>query len=545
MDFVNVFVTFIQDLFESLFASSSPEYKKKQQLKQLSINLKALNPPIFRQDGVLLPAFPAAIFQIFQFLQPIHEILTASLENTDRRVSERYRDYLIELTLTDDQRKLRKSFTFSDRTAALAAHPNNPERFIEDQGKHFSQFLKIVDSSTMHQVGLLLDKIDFLFDLISFDYNNFFAYFDPAFRPHAGKDTTVTSPCFQSIEVVEIIPVLLDLYYLLSKLDISPAVIDVVSILEAKKTGIPLNDEIKNRIQKIFQAVQFVLQKKISRETLLTIIRVIKEDPEFLPDHPVFKSDYIQQYKVRLTEFFHNDSRKLLKDQQENIIQVLINASFGNRKLETLQGYNEETNTLLQEFTPFSLEWIKPVEIIKTFTLIFFEPHFKQILKSVIVEGFFHNRTLQSASSSAYYFCESIPDKLREFELLFEDKQPFSLKVMTGYLSELEKGMDFEKPLRKMVENINTHAKTFIQQSVTQYAEVFNFTGIILDDNKKSIPEYITNMRNLSISTKNSESFAWLEKENDVFRNFLEIMKKYAIIGTLSASASQTDQTES
>jgi hypothetical protein len=96
-----------------------------------------------------------------------------------------------------------------------------------------------------------------------------------------------------------------------------------------------------------------------------------------------------------------------------------------------------------------------------------------------------------------------------------------------------------------MVENMNTQAKNLVQQAVTQYAEVFNFSNIILEDNKKSIPEYITNMRNLSVSTKNAESFVWLEKECDVFRNFLEIMKKYAIIGTLSVSASLTDKTES
>lgn len=545
MGFLNTLLIFIQDFFESIFSSSSPEYKKKHLLKQLSVNLRAMNPQLYRQDGFLLPAFPTIMYQIYQFTHPIKEILKTTLENSDRRIAERCRDYLIELTFTDEQRQARKSFTFTERSIALAAQNENPEKLIENQGKQFALFQKYLDSPSLRPIGQLLEKIDFLIDFTEFDFNGFFSYFDPAFKLYSGKDGTVETPSFHAVEIVSIIPVLLDIYYLLAKLEISPALIEIISILDAKRLNVPLGEDIKSRINRIFQAIVYLLEKKLNKDVLLSIIRLTKEDPDYQPEQPHNKTDYIQQYKNRITEFFHNDSRKLVKEKQENIIQTLIAASFGNRKLETLNGYSEETNALLQEFTPFSLEWIKPLEILKTFTMHFFEPHIKQILQSVIVEGFFHNRSLQSSSATAYYYCESIMAKMTEFEKLFNEKETFSLKIITGYLTELEKGKDFEKPLRKMIENINNHAKSFIQQAVTQYAEVYSFSLLILEDNKKSIPEYITNMRNLSISTKNADSFGWLEKETDVFRNFLEIMKKYAIIGTLSVSASLTDQTES
>ena len=105
--------------------------------------------------------------------------------------------------------------------------------------------------------------------------------------------------------------------------------------------------------------------------------------------------------------------------------------------------------------------------------------------------------------------------------------------------------MDFEKPLRKMVENMNQHAREFVQQAVNNYMEVYSLSTIILEDNKKTVPDYVTNIRTLATSTKNSDSFAWLEREDGVFRNFLEIMKKYAIVGTLSVSAGLQERTES
>ena len=545
MSFLNTILVFLQDFIESLFSSSSPEYKKKHQLKEFSIQLKSANPPLFRQDGFLLPSFPTTLFQVSHFLQPIRETLYNTVASQDKRTADKYRDYLLELALTNEQRAVRKTFTFAERSSAIVAEKTPVEKIIEEQGKQFSQFMKVLDSSSIRRAGLLLEKLDALSDFCQFDFNSFFSYFDPAFKAHCGQDSTVESPSFHAVEVVEVIPVLLDLYYLLSRLDLSPAIIDIVSILDAKNNSEALGEEVSARVHRIFQAVNFLLQNKLNKETILMIIRITKEDPDFLPEQPTITTNYVQQYKNRITEFFHSDSRKLLKEQETNEIQTLIEATFGTRELEPIHGYNETTNTLLQEFTPFSLEWISPLEIIKTFAVHYFEPHFRQILRSVIVEGYFTNRSLQSSISSAYYYCESIPTKLEEFEHLFTDNQPCNVKILTGYLTELQKGLDFEKPLRKMVENMNALARNFVQQAVNQYMEIFNFSLMLLEDNKKSVPDFITNIRTLSGSTKNIESFSLLEKENGVFRNFLEIMKKYAIVGTLSVPAGLQEQTES
>lgn len=545
MTFLGKILAALQGFFESIFASSSPEYQKKRQLRNLTQEIKTITPPIYQQDGKLLPAFAMALFQIYQFLEPIRSLFLETLSSSDRRVAEKFRDYLIELSMTKEQLSIKQSFSLSSRTEDLVAATAPPERIIEDQGHRFSQFIKSLETASFNQAGVLLEKLDLLNDFCSFDFNNFLSYFDPAFQTHSGFETSVHNPSFTAVEVAELVPVLLDFYYVLSVLDISPPIVDVVSILEAKKNGAPLDDEIRSRTQRVFQAVSWLIAKKLSKNTLLAIIKVTKRDPEFVPKQPKLEQSYLAKYKERLTERFHTDSRKLLEKQREDETNALIQATFGDRPLEPLNGYNETTNILLQEFTMLSLEWIKPLEIIKTFSKHYFDAHFKQILKSVIVEGYFINRSLQTALSSSYYFCEAIPLKLAEFEALFNDKEPFSLTIVKGYLTELEKGMDFETPLRKMVENMNFQAKNLVQLAVNNFADVFNFTTLLLDDNKKSVPEAVTNIRTLSGSTKNRESFNFLEKERGLFRNFLEIMKKYAIVGTISGTASAQAEMES
>lgn len=534
----------IRDFVESLFASSSPEYKKKRQLKALAASLRAIEPPIYRQDGFLLPAFPATLYQINQFLSPLRDTLFTTIASADKRVADKTRDALFELAMSEDQRAARASFTMQERLSGMVAQRATPERVIEDQGKLFSAFIKSLDGPNMQQANALLAKIDAVVDFCEFDFNNLFSYFDPAFRAHAGQDTTVESPSFRPIEVVEVVPLLLDLYYLLGPLDLSQAVVNVLSILEAKKTGVALTEELAAKVFRIAQAITWLFQKRFGKETILSIIRVTKEDPDYVPQLPPRQSDYLSLYKERLTEIFHSDSKKILKDREQSEIDTLLRSIFGDRPLESIEGYNESTNALLQEFTVLSLDWIKPIQIIRTFSRHYFEPHYKEVLRSVIVEGYFNNRTLQTSLSSAYYYCESIPSKTREFERLFSESESCSVKILTGYLTELQKGMDFEKPLRKMVENMNGHAKDFIQNAVKNLADVFNFALIVIEDSKKTVPEYVTNIRNLTNSSKNIESFGWLEREIGVFRNFLEIMKKYAIVGALPPSTSNAGMTE-
>ena len=545
MGFLNSLLVIFRDFLEALFSSSSIEYKRKQQLKQIHTSLKTIEPQLYRPDGFLLPSFPTALYQMFQFLAPISELMNASIASTDKRIAEKNRDFLIEIALTEDQKNVRKSFLFSERKKALEINTSTTELLIEEQGKKFAGFLKILESPAIKSQGVFIEKIFCLNDFCKFDFNGFFTNFDPAFKAHIGLDTTVGNPSFKPVEVAEIIPQLMDLFYLISRLDISKPILDLLGELEAKKENTELTTTITSRLERIFHAFSYLLQKKLSKEIILGIIQLAKNDPDYKPEHPLTKSDHIEEYKERLTEFFHSDSRKLLKQQESNEIQSLIDGTFGEKPLETLSGYTDTTNQLIQEFTAFNLEWIKPLEIIKTFMIHFFKPHYRQVLHSIIVEGYFTNRSIQSSFAAAFSYCESITTKLYEFEQLFEDGNSCSIKTMTGYLTELQKGMDFETPLRKMVENMNKIAKDIVQKSVTQLLEVFNFSLIIIEDNKKPMADYITNIRMLTGSTKNSESYAFLEKEQSVFRNFLEIMKKYAIVGTLSSSISLTEQTES
>ena len=76
-------------------------------------------------------------------------------------------------------------------------------------------------------------------------------------------------------------------------------------------------------------------------------------------------------------------------------------------------------------------------------------------------------------------------------------------------------------------------AKAIVQVGSKAYADLYAFTEHLLEDMKAPSPELITNIKSLSSSSKNKESFARLEQDRVVFAEFLEIMKNYAVFGSL------------
>lgn len=544
MTFLEDLIRILQDFLESLFASSSPEYKKKTELRHIQNDLRDLNPPVWRADGTLLPAFPTAIHQVNNFLSYVRDILDATISAPDKRTSERFRELLFEAELPPDQGVERDHLTLAHRTQELAESKESPERAVEEQGKRLSQYLKHLEGTLGKQAEAKVLAVLALADFCHFNFNEFFSYFDPAFSSHIGQGSTVENPSFKTVEVTEIIPSLLDLYYLMTDLKIGESLALSVASLDAFRKKTALSEELRVKSSRLFQAIGYLLENRIPASTILSIIRVAKEDPAYVPEHPLEKNEFLEHYRERLTETYDSDSRKLLKDRQNNETRQRLQEVFGSGELATLEGYNDNTNTLIQEFTNLSLEWVEPLRILRTFTDRFFVPRFSTIIRSVVVEGYFHNRTLQSTMSATYYFCELLPSKFSDFEGLFEEGEPCSLKILTGYITELEKGMDFETPLKKMIENMNDFAKNFLQQTVMEYLELFKFSLVIIEDSKKSVPEVITNIRTLVTSMKNADSFRALERDIGVFRNFLEIMKKYAIVGSLSVPMHAGEQAE-
>ena len=532
-DFINTLITSVKDFFEGLFFSSSPEYQKKRQLKNYAAELKKQNPPLYHTGKILLPAFGSLLYQLYHFLQPIKAILDKTVNSPDIRAAEKYQDIFFEAILSEEQIKQRRSFTFQARNLLLSKCKNyqETEHKQQEQIHDFKNFMRIFNTPAFKTREQELIKLFFLSDLCDFDYASFLSRFNNNLQLAAGTPASIPQDNFEEVYAVDVTKNLLDLQFIVRHVTITQTTINNVIFL-AQSLG-NFTDEAGVKLEKTLRTVENILANQLKRTTIPIMLKLIKEDPNFEEKITVSESKPLQEYVDRTSENFQADSKRLLKITKETNITGLIEKCFGNVQLKPLDGYNDAVNDAIQNLSTISFDWVKPMQLLKAFTEMYFETHYKTFLKSLLIEGFFANKQVEGQYAAIYRSCEMMLGKIKGFEQLFKPKGQCNLVEIQGYIAEIEKGKDMKKQLQKIVEIANMQAKAVVQTGSKAYADLYAFTEHLLEDIKAPTPELITNIKALAVSSKNKESFARLEQDRHIFAMFLEIMKNYAVFGSI------------
>ena len=532
-DFINAIITAIKDFFEGLFFSSSPEYQKKRQLKTYAAELRKLNPPLYRTGEILLPAFGALLYQLYHFLQPVKAILDKTVNSPDIRAAEKYRDIFFEAILSEEQVKQRRSFTFQERSILLSTCKSyqETEHKLQEQIHGFKNFMRVFTVPTFRTREQELIKLFFLSDLCDFDYAAFLNRFNNNLQLTAGTPTSISQDNFEEVFAKDVIKNLLDFQFIIRNVAITQTAVDNIVFL-AQSLG-NFTDEIGEKLEKTLSTVETLLANRLKRTTIPIILKLINDDPNFEEKITVSESKPLQEYVDRMSENFQADSKRLLKITKETNITGLIEKCFGSGQLKPLDGYNDAINDAIQNLSTISFDWVKPMQLLKSFTEMYFETHYKTFLRSLLIEGFFANKQIEGQYAAIYRSCEMLLGKIKNFEQLFKPKGQCNLIEIQGYIAEIEKGKDMKKQLQKIVEIANMQAKAVVQTGSKAYADLYAFTEHLLEDIKAPTPELITNLKALVVSSKNKESFTRLEQDRHIFAMFLEIMKNYAVFGSL------------
>lgn len=527
---INAIISFIQDLFEQIFFSSSPAYQRKKQLRPYVAEIKKLTPPLYRNDKTILPAFALLLYRLRSFLQPVKAVFEKTINAPDIRTSEKYQSMFFEALLSEEQKKQRRQFDFQERNKIVLNSKNyeDAERHIQQQIQEFKGFTKIFQEPSFKDREQDLINLFYLSDLCNFDYTSFLAHFNKELKFTQEEAQSISQNNFEEVFAEEITKNLLDFQFIIQHVSIMPAMID--NLLFLAKNLDDFTDETGSALEKTLQAAENILANQLKRTSIPIILKLIKDNPDFDEKVTVVEIKPLQEYLERLNSSFQSDSKRLLNTIKENNITGLIEKCFGNVPLPTLEGYNDTINTAIQNLSAISFDWIKPMQLLKAFTEMYFETHYKTFLHSLLVEGCFANKQIESQYASVYRSCETFLNRIRSFEQLFQVNGQCNLQQIKGYIAEIEKGKDLKKQLHKIIEIANMQAHAIVQTGCKIYGDLYAFVEHLLADLKAPIPEVVTNLMALSGSSKNKESFSWLEQDRLIFAQFLEIMKNYTVV---------------
>ena len=547
LDLIKSFFAALQDFLESIFFSSSPEYKKKKELREIAAEIKKMSPPIYRTNKTLLPPFAHAVYQLYYFLQPVKHILASTVSSLDINTSAKYQSLFFESSLSTDQKKQLQTFTIDERAKAFESYRKYEEskKKIQEQTQQFKSYIKLFRSSEFQEQEHTLIGLFFLADLCNFDYAGLLSHFNSAIHLETttaiiGGDTLIEE--FHEAPAQEVLQNLLDIQFIIRNIDLNDDVIKVVLFLA--KSGQNYTEEYAEKIEQTLRSAGTLLSTVLHTKNLAGILKLIHNDPAFEDKTPFKEEHPLEEYIARIQEKFDADSKKLLKIQKEAAITDLVAKCFTAEQLKEVEGYNETVNASIQLYSTTYFDWVKPIQLLKSFTEIYFEAGFKPFLKSLLVEGLFMNKQFESQYAAVYRACEPIQGKIEQFEQLFKANNPCSTDTITEYLTEIAQGRDFKRPLRTLINTANVHAQTLVQTASATYLSLYDIVGTILEDVQAARPQFVTNIKILSKEMQNQASFSYIETNYNLFKNFLSIMKNYAApVETADEEQEKPDET--
>lgn len=516
----------ISDFFELVFKHSSPEAQKKQQLKKMEANLK-IYPTVLYKNGNLLPNFGEAIFQLYRNCRPLDDLflLTVSPLNIPRQ--KRFESQLILTGYSPAEQEIVESLTYEFRKRAVL-EATDSKRVYETQHKNLETVIKALNSDTFRNMDKeILDLRQFV-EFCHFNFLPILQVLDPNFQP----GNPAYTPVYHEVSAARLANALEDLYFQMYSFTLSNAVGNAVIALAQMINGGNLSDEKAAAYTSNMKKIAYITKRIFTPDHLKAIIQLAKQDFSFQPKIAQITGSPRLEFSNAFQAQFKADENRIKTEVQDAIIVEELSNLFDGTNMVEVEHYDNNANSLIQENSPLSFQWILPMKILKNFFLTYINENTKTLLNDIVIEGFFTNQNYKSTFSSAVYSAIAGMEQIEAFEKSFGQGQKNSIAVLEGYLKDSHKDQSFYKKMEIMVSDINNDAKKLIQDETSNLFVLYRCLGDLMQDAKKPSSEIIENLKVLMMSSRNKENTSFLERSYPTWKIFFDIMKNYAILST-------------
>jgi hypothetical protein len=514
---------YLQDLLFALFSRNPQEAEKRRALRPLLDRLRQVQPrPYRRSSGHLLPAFGYSLLQLAYLLAPMADLFNRTLYGEDARMAERYRQQLAVFRLPEAKAGRLADFAFEAmRARALAS--DGPMKELDLIGEEFEQLLSAFAGPEFEDFDKDYAATDRLASLCRHDLSNFFDLFDPGFNP-AQK---TRKPSFQPVPGKKALQELLDLYFVLAGVAFSEGVESNLNILLARLERDRAAGG-KERVRTILSRLDKLLGRELSPELLLTLIRVIQEDPAANPRVLSEEVPCLMAVKEELQAAFQKDRERVQREINEKSIGGDLETLLSGAEPLEVPGYNEAIGRELS-FRGFdTFLRVKPLSILKSFLLAHFERGLKDRLKRLLVEGTFANRIFENMFSNAFYGCEGLLPRMRLLEDALQSG-PLAAEKLARFLQLHDQGKPVAPLISKTVEALEQDVRRLVDEGASSFYNLSVIMGETLQDARQQAPALISNVKAIG-GRANKEFLAGLASGLTSLQLFIKIMRNFTEI---------------
>jgi hypothetical protein len=373
---------------------------------------------------------------------------------------------------------------------------------------------------------VVISKLQQLYDLCRVEYLTPLRLFDPSF--YAGAVPQDAALRFHSVELPPLVPFIQDFYFLSHDVAVTKSMAyAMVALYELRpnKGGHPeiLVDHLR--------IVNGILKHRLNNTILLSLYRILKDDPLADMQKTRGQSDALSAYLANTAAAFKSNQRRIQYELVNEEVAAQIPKLFDEQSLEELGGYNAATSALLQNIFQTAFYWVIPLQILKKFTEFCFSEKIRTLLEDFYQNGLFVSHNYQKTFSILVSQCSRTRERLVLFEQSFAAGETNGDILAAIQEKRMRKKTDDEKTVQR-IHQVNEEARQILEEEAGRYFNLYGKIREILDDMKKTDTSVISNLRLLMMD--NVEKIDLLERQLPKWALFFDLIQHYTTISPLN-----------
>lgn len=486
---------------------------------ELKLIYKTFNSSKYRyitKDRYVTELFLNKMFSLFKNILICFEFLDSTVFSGDSKRKRVYTRFYIESFFSESDIEFLDKFT-KDYIIKKLGDSDNPNKTISLIENEFYDFRKKITSANFPQIEKEYNFFNSIYHLCIFNYEGFFSKFDPSF-----SFKNIKQPSYSSISGSEISGELKDFYYIIASLPKKIEVVDSIAKLSAREKG-PDAAKFAKTVQQAINDIYKTLQSDLNSDIILNMIRYIESNPKV--KIRIFHENLkiIDEYKKEMADNFNAVKNQVVQQFSESTFQKDVKELFGMRKLQQVEGYNDELIMLLER-NGYDIKSIKGLRIAKTFIYDLYEQSNKDVVNSFILEGFFADKEFQKEFSEAFF-------RINELKKIFHEKEEEicssgsnSFKTLVLLMGGNSKAND--KKIRMTMSVIEERINSLIKRSAEDFFAFGKILFVALNEYKKTKPEKITNIRQIK-GGANKEFITSIVNFYNAITKYIKITKPF------------------
>jgi hypothetical protein len=517
-------IEYLQDIFFTLFVRDPEEKERRRRLRALYEELKKVRPLYFRRSsGQILPAFAISVLNLALVLRPLRDVFDKTIDNTDPKLAQRYKDYLVTARLPEELQNLQSSLSYVILKKRVFDSPD-PETELEKIDSEIEQLLGGLSGAKFGRFDSSYTVVNRLVTLCQHNFMPMLRYFDPALKSLDSADPTI----FQPVPGEELLQEMLDFYFVLAGFTYSESAETNIGML-LERLSRERAEEAKARLRKVLLRLQKLLDESLGSDTILILLRLIQKDPHYVAQSIQEESSFLEAYKNRLRINYQRSKERIQQQLRELAVAEDLKRLFPRGQSEEIAGYSEEIEQALQERDFDSFLHIRPLRIIKNYIHSHFNKELKEPLKRLIVEGKFSNKVFENMLTRPYYQCSEMESKIIEFEEELQGSGTLSVNKLPKYIELLDQGKPVYNMVTTVLDTIEKESKKLIDEGANCFYNLFVTLLDILNDAKLKTPAKVTNIKYLTTG-KSQDFLTRVTYGHNNLYVFTKIMKNFTTI---------------